>query len=81
VGGGSQEDTVLAAAARAKDAGIWVYTIAIGAPEDTNPALLTACATDPSMYRYTPDAEDLGAIYTEIAYSFGCPKERFWGGR
>jgi hypothetical protein len=33
------------------------------------------------MYRYTPDAEDLGAIYTAIAYAVGCPKERFWGGR
>jgi Mg-chelatase subunit ChlD len=81
VGGGSQEDTVLAAAQLAKDAGIRSYTIAIGAPEDTNADLLRACASDPSMYRYTPDAEDLGTIYTEIAYAVGCPKERFWGGR
>jgi Mg-chelatase subunit ChlD len=81
VSGGSQEDTVLAAAGRAKDGGIHVYTIALGAPEDTNPALLEACATDPSMYHYAPDAEDLGAIYTAIAYAVGCPKERYWGGR
>jgi Mg-chelatase subunit ChlD len=80
-GGGSQEDTVLAAAGRAKGGGIRVYTIALGAPEDTKPALLMACATDPSMYHHTPDAEDLGAIYTAIAYAVGCPKERFWGGR
>jgi hypothetical protein len=78
--GGTQEDTVLAAAGWAKDAGVRVYPIAIGAPEDTNPALLRACPTDPSMYRYTPDAEDLGAIYTEIAHAVGCPAERFWGG-
>lgn len=78
---GTMETTVLRAAQRAKDAGIRIYTIAIGQPSDTNPDLLEACATDPSLYFYTPDPEDLGLIYTQIAHSFGCPRDSFWGGR
>lgn len=78
---GRMETTVLRAAAAAKAAGITVYTIAIGAPEDTNPELLRDCATDPDHYFYTPDPEDLDAIYRAIAYSIGCPPESFWGGR
>ena len=73
---GTQETTVLRAAAAAKGAGVRVYTIAIGAPEDTNPALLIECATEPGMYYYTPDPEDLGRIYGRIAAAIGCPKER-----
>jgi Mg-chelatase subunit ChlD len=78
---GRMETTVLRAAAAAKDAGVTVYTIAIGPPEDTNPELLRAAASSPGHYYYTPDPEDLGQIYRAIAYSFGCPKEAFWGGR
>lgn len=78
---GTMETTVLRAAARAKAEGITVYTIAIGAPEDTNPVLLRQSATSPDHYFYTPDPEDLDAIYRSIAYAIGCPADRFWGGR
>jgi Mg-chelatase subunit ChlD len=78
---GRMETTVLRAAQKAKDADVRIYTIAIGEPSDTNPELLAACATVPSMFFYTPDPEDLGLIYTQIAYSFGCPKDSLWGGR
>lgn len=78
---GKMETTVLRAAAKAKDAGVVVFTIGIGAPEDINPDLLKGCATDPNHYFYTPDPEDLGAIYKAIASDFGCPVSSFWGGR
>jgi len=78
---GTMETTVLRAAERARAAGITVYTIAIGAAEDTNPVLLRACASDPDHYLYTPDPEDLGGIYRSIAFSIGCPPDAFWGGR
>jgi hypothetical protein len=78
---GTMETTVVRAAGRVKSAGDRVFTIAIGKVQDTNPMLLKACATDVSDYFYTPDADELGKIYTEIAYSFGCPKWRFWGKR
>ncbi|MCB0216629.1 MAG: VWA domain-containing protein [Caldilineae bacterium] len=78
---GSMETTVLQAAARAKAAGVRVYTIAIGPPEDTNPQLLGACASTPELFYYTADPEDLGDIYRQIAYSFGCAPDSFWGGR
>lgn len=78
---GTMETTVLRAAAAAHRAGIVVYAIAIGAPEDTNPDLLRATAGDPANYYYTPDPEDLDTIYQTIARDFGCPPDRFWGGR
>lgn len=78
---GSMDTTVIRAAAKAKAVGIKVYTIAVGAPEDTNRQLLAQCATTAADFYYTPDAEDLHTIYTEIAYSYGCPKWRFWGRR
>jgi hypothetical protein len=42
---------------------------------------MRACASSADRYYYTPDAEGLGTIYRAIAYSFGCPPERFWGRR
>ncbi len=78
---GTMETTVLRAAAAAKRAGITVYTIAIGAPGDTDPVLLKGCATDSDHYYYTPDPEDLAAIYGAIAYRIGCPPENYWGRR
>jgi Mg-chelatase subunit ChlD len=73
---GTMETTILRAATDAKDAGARVYTVGLGAPEDINPVLLQQCATSPDLYYYAPDAEDLVKIYSEIAYSFGCPKGR-----
>jgi Mg-chelatase subunit ChlD len=78
---GSQETTVLRAAAAAKATGIDVYTIAIGAATDTNPALLTGCASVADHYYYTPDPEDLATIYKAIAHAIGCPPDAFWGRR
>ncbi len=84
---GSQEETVIAEAAAAKELGARVYTIGVGVPDATDPAerinplLLRAVASKPSMYYETPDAEDLARIYSEIAYEIGCPRERVWGRR
>lgn len=65
--GGRQEDTVLAEAARAKDRDTQVFTIGLGRPEDILGWLLEECATEPEMYYYAPDGEDLADIYTQIA--------------
>ncbi len=84
---GSQEDTVLAAARRARDAGIRIYAIGVGradAPDladRINPELLRQVASSPRMYYETWSAEELAAIYREIAYTIGCPPDSFWGRR
>ncbi len=77
--GGRQEDTVIATAEKAKQQGATVYTIGIGEPTDISPWLLTQCATSPEHFFYQPDAEDLQHVYSEIAYSFGCPERHDWG--
>lgn len=77
---GTMETTVRKAAQKVKDAGAKIYTIGIGLPEDINSALMSQCATSSANYFYTPDPEALSGIYTQIAYSFGCPKGRHeWG--
>jgi hypothetical protein len=77
---GRMETTVLRAAQKAKDAGAKVYTIGIGLPTDVDPVLLSEAASNPNNYFYTPDPEELNDIYTQIAYTFGCPKDRHdWG--
>jgi Mg-chelatase subunit ChlD len=77
---GSVATTVLRAAQAAKDAGVTVYTIGIGLPADIDATLLTAAATSARHYYFTPDPEALAGIYEQIAYSFGCPKDRHdWG--
>jgi Mg-chelatase subunit ChlD len=77
---GSVSTTVLRAAQAAKDAGVTVYTIGVGLPADIDAGLLTAAATSARHYYSTPDPEALAGIYTQIAYSFGCPKDRHdWG--
>ncbi len=78
---GTMETTVLRAAAAAKQAGARIYTIAIGAEQDTNQSLLTAIATHPDLCFYEPDPEDLERVYSEIVGSFGCPMSRLeWPG-
>jgi Mg-chelatase subunit ChlD len=77
---GSVATTVLRAAQAAKDAGVTVYTIGVGLPADIDAGLLTAAATSARHYYFTPDPEQLAGIYEQIAYSFGCPKDRHdWG--
>ena len=78
---GTMETTVIQAANAAKANGVRIFTIAIGAEKEVNPALLKACANDATQYFYTHDADKLGRIYTEIAYNIGCPTWRFWGRR
>ena len=64
---GSQEETVEQAAAAAKAAGLRVFTVGLGEPDDVLRPLLERCASDRSMYYYAPDGEDLVAIYRAIA--------------
>lgn len=84
---GSQEDTVLAVAQRAKDLGFRLYVIGVGYPDAPdiadriNPELLRAIASHSSTYYQTPDAEDLASIYSEIAHTIDCPPGQFWSQR
>jgi hypothetical protein len=71
---------VLRSAQAAKDAGVTVYTISVGLPADIDAGLLTTAATSARHYYFTPDPEALAGIYEQIAYTFGCPKDRHdWG--
>ncbi len=67
VGGGRQEDTVLAAAERAKRAGTRLFTIGLGERDDVLDTLMRAVASRPEDYFFAPDGEDLAAIYRQIA--------------
>ncbi len=73
---GTMETTVLKKAQAAKLLGARLYTIAIGAPDDTNPELLKGVASEESLYYYEPDPEDLDRVYSEIVGTFGCPRSR-----
>ncbi len=85
--GGTQEETVLTEADRARAAEIRMYTIGVGQADAEDPAyrinadLLRAVATEPDMFFETLDPTELTAIYAAIAYRLGCPPEAFWGGR
>jgi Mg-chelatase subunit ChlD len=82
--GGTQEETVLAVAERARAAGLRLYTIGVGQADAADPAyrlnaaLLRAVASQPDMYYETVDAAELAAIYAGIAYTLGCPPEANW---
>ena len=65
--GGSQEETVLESAARAKAIGARVFTIGLGNRDDVLRALLEQAASTPRDYNYAPDGEDLAGIYRQIA--------------
>ncbi len=79
---GRQEETVLEAASRAKDAGVTVFTIGFGRAEGgdlldrVNAELLRECATDPSKSFVEPRADRLVGIYESIADVYDCPKGR-----
>ena len=64
---GPQEETVARAAPRAKDGGTPVFTIGLGQQDDVLRRLLEICSTEPSMYYFAPDGEDLADIYRSIA--------------
>ena len=65
--GGSQEETVLAAADAAKRAGTRLFTIGLGEEDDVLRQLLEACASTRGDYFFAPDGEDLDGIYRQIA--------------
>ena len=62
-----QECTVLRAATAAKEAGARLFTIGLGLPDDVLRRLLEEAASSPGDYAFAPDAEDLAAIYRQIA--------------
>jgi Mg-chelatase subunit ChlD len=63
----SQECTVLLAATTVKAAGLRLFTIGLGLPDDVLRRLLEEAATTPRDYTFAPDGEDLAAIYRQIA--------------
>jgi uncharacterized protein YegL len=67
------------AAREAKDDGIAVLTIGLGA--DVDREQLVAMASKPAWYYETADAEDLDQVYAEIAVNLPCPPEMYWGRR
>jgi Mg-chelatase subunit ChlD len=67
---GTDEATVLAEATAAKAAGITIYTIGLG--NDVNATLLQAIASSNGHYYPAPSANDLNAIYEQIANTIRC---------
>lgn len=65
--GGSQEQTVLAAAAAVKGAGARVFTIALGTDDDIDRALMSAVASSTGDSYIVTDGETLAGIYRAIA--------------
>ena len=68
---GGTEDAVLAAAERARTAGITIYAVGLG--EDVDPELLRQVATRGELYLEAPSADDLAAIYAGLAGDLPCP--------
>jgi uncharacterized protein YegL len=67
---GVTPDEVRVAAARAKAAGMLIYTIGLG--QDVDHALLADVSSKPEWYFFAPDTGDLAEIYGQIAYSIPC---------
>jgi Mg-chelatase subunit ChlD len=65
---------VLDAGREARSRGIAVFTIGLGA--DVNPELLKELAGTSGRYYGAPQAEDLEAIYEQIAWTVPCPGGR-----
>ncbi|MFN8422125.1 MAG: VWA domain-containing protein [Anaerolineae bacterium] len=70
---GATPDEVRAAAARAKGAGMLIYTIGLGSSVDA--ALMRDVATRPAWFYSAPDTADLAAIYASIAFEIPCKPE------
>ncbi len=71
-GRSSPEPVVVAeaAATRAKAEGILIFTIGLGPEVETE--ALKRMASDPAYYHHAPDAEDLEAVYRELARELPC---------
>ena len=65
--GGTQEDTILTAAAAAKAAGTRVFTVGLGEASDVLDRLLRGVASAPEDYAFAPDGEDLALVYKRLA--------------
>lgn len=65
--GGSQEGTVMAAAAAVKGAGARVFTIALGTDDDIDRPLMAAIASGAGDAYVATDGETLAGIYRAIA--------------
>lgn len=65
--GGTQEDTVLAAAAALRQAGARVFTIGLGEERDVPRGLLERVASRLGDYFFAPGGADLVRIYREVA--------------
>jgi Mg-chelatase subunit ChlD len=75
---GSQEETVLLAAAQLKETGVRLFVVGVGKDDAADPldringALLEAIASEPSMFYRVADAEELAGIYRAIANEIPC---------
>jgi len=62
-----------------KAAGVTLFTIGLG--EDIDAEGLAAMASMESGFLRAPDAEDLAAVYAQVAQSIPCPESAWWGER
>ncbi len=62
-----------AEASLAKAAGITIFTIGLGEPEELDHEALSRIASSREYYYQTPDANDLTAVYAAIAGEIPCP--------
>jgi hypothetical protein len=72
-------DVAVAEAARAKDAGVVLFTVGPG--QDVDMPALAAMASRPEYAYLAPDAEALAGIHRAIAVTIPCPKKVWWGRR
>ena len=63
-------DVAIAEAAAAKAAGVTLFTIGLG--DDLDAEALAAMASTPAGFLRAPDAEDLAAVYAQVALSIPC---------
>jgi hypothetical protein len=82
--GGSQNDTVIAAAETVRGRGIFIHTVGYGradAPDVADrilPELLIAIAGHPGAYHETDDAGELAVVFRRLALNLGCLVGRIW---
>lgn len=69
---GVENAAVIAAADRAKAAGVHVFTIGLGADADIDVDLLQTLASRPDYFFKAPDAAQLAQIYERIAFTIKC---------
>ncbi|MFQ5510146.1 MAG: VWA domain-containing protein, partial [Leptospirillia bacterium] len=72
-------EVAVAAADRAKAAGILIFTIGLGA--DLDRGALRQMASRPEWFYEAPDAEELAGVYSAVAVAIPCPPGTYWGRR